>query len=77
MDDAISQIDEVFIWFVNNKKGLKVNGRENKMEKIIIQKVNIRGYMRDSKMKAAQQRINEYIQDNNLDVICASLFNGK
>ena len=44
------------------------------MDKVVLVKVNVRSYLRDGKLNAAQTKINEYIRDNSLDVICVSLF---
>lgn len=44
------------------------------MGKVILKEINVRSYMRDSKVKAAQDEINKYISDNNFDVISVSLF---
>lgn len=43
------------------------------MNRIILKEINVRSYFRDEKMKRAQEKINEYIQQNNLEVIAASL----
>lgn len=43
------------------------------MDKVILVEVNVWGYARDSKVKTAQNKINEYISEHNLDVISASL----
>lgn len=44
------------------------------MDKVILVEVNVRNYLRDSKVKAAQDKINEYIRDSHLDVLSVSLF---
>ena len=44
------------------------------MKKIKLVKINVRSYMRDSKFQAAEDKINEYIVNSNLDVISVSLF---
>lgn len=44
------------------------------MNKVVLVKINVRSYFRDAKLNAAQEKINEYIHDNSLDVICVSLF---
>lgn len=44
------------------------------MDKVILVEINVRGYFRDSQVKAAQDKINEYISERRLDVISVSLF---
>ena len=44
------------------------------MDKVILEKVNVRSFTHSTKLKSAQKKINEYIMENNLDVICVSLF---
>ncbi len=44
------------------------------MEKVILVEINVRSYFRDSKVKKAQEKINEYIKEHCLDVISVSLF---
>ena len=44
------------------------------MSKVILVEIDVRRYFSDCKRKKAQEMINEYIADKNLDVISASLF---
>ncbi len=44
------------------------------MDKIILVEINVGSYLRDSKVKAAQEKINEYIRNNHLEVLSVSLF---
>lgn len=44
------------------------------MEKVILVKINVRNYFRDSKVEKAQEKINEYIKEHCLGVINVSLF---
>lgn len=44
------------------------------MDKVILVEINVKSYFRDSKVKAAQDKINEYISERRLDVISVSLF---
>lgn len=44
------------------------------MEKIILIEINVSEYFRDTKLKKAQEKINEYIKKEDLDVSSVSLF---
>lgn len=44
------------------------------MKKVILVEINVRSYTNSYKLNGAQEKINEYIIENNLDVISASLF---
>lgn len=45
------------------------------MNKVIIKTINVRSYIGSvAKVKAAENEINKFIDDNNLDVISVSLF---
>jgi hypothetical protein len=44
------------------------------MKKVIIKTINVRSYMQDVKTQTAEKKINEFIYENNLDVISVSLF---
>jgi hypothetical protein len=42
--------------------------------KIILEMVNVRSFVGSKKQDAAERKINEYITENNLEVISTSLF---
>ena len=44
------------------------------MDKVILVEINVRSKTRSYKVKGAQEKINEYIKENCLDVISVSLF---
>ncbi|WP_394887667.1 hypothetical protein [Clostridium butyricum] len=44
------------------------------MKKIILHTVNVERFVRSAKQKGAQDKINEFITENNLNVISVSLF---
>lgn len=44
------------------------------MNKVIIKTINVRSYVTSAKVKAAENTINKFIDENNLDVISVSLF---
>lgn len=44
------------------------------MNKVIIKTINVRSYVASAKVKAAENTINKFIDENNLDVISVSLF---
>jgi hypothetical protein len=44
------------------------------MKKVILYKVNVRSFFRDAKLRAAEETINRYINENNLNVASVSLF---
>lgn len=44
------------------------------MDKVILVEINVRSYLDSGKVEAAQQKINEYIRENLLDVLSVSLF---
>lgn len=44
------------------------------MDKVILVEIKVRSYGRDFKVKTAQEKINEYIIEHDLDVISVSLF---
>lgn len=44
------------------------------MNKVILVNINVRSYVRSAKFNAAQEKINDYIIDNGLDVNSVSLF---
>ena len=44
------------------------------MNKVIIKTINVRSYVASTKVKAAENTINKFIDENNLDVISVSLF---
>ncbi len=44
------------------------------MKKVILHKVNVRSFISSGKLKAAQDKINEYIIENRLSVLSVSLY---
>lgn len=44
------------------------------MNKVIIKTINVKSILASAKVKAAENKINEFIDENNLDVISVSLF---
>ena len=44
------------------------------MTKVILFKVNLRSYFREKKLSAAEEKVNTYIRENNLNVASVSLF---
>lgn len=45
-----------------------------KMNEVILVRVNVHSFLSNAKADAAQNKINEYIKKNYLNVICVSLF---
>lgn len=44
------------------------------MKKVILKKIDVRCFVGSAKLSGAEQRINEYIIEEKLDVISVSLF---
>lgn len=44
------------------------------MKKVILHKINVGSFFSDVKLRVAQEKINEYIIENHLNVVSVSLF---
>lgn len=44
------------------------------MKRVVLKKINVCSFIRDAKQRAAEDKINAFIRENNLNVVSVSLF---